>query len=97
MIEVKEGRYCISGPLTLSNVVQLRTEGLTHFASGSAARQIDVDLSQVTEVDSAAISLLFEWRRILSKQGRTLRLIEVTSNMRSLASVYEVQELLPTS
>lgn len=95
MIEVREGRYHLSGPLTLNNAMQLRAEGLGLFAS-SREQRIDIDCAEVTEVDSAALSLLFEWARVLSKQGKSLRYSNLPQNMRSLASVYEVQDLIPT-
>ena len=96
MIEKREGRYWVSGPVTIRNAAALRDEGLKQFPH-QGSETIEVDLSAVTEVDSSALSLLFEWVRVLSRQGRSVRFHNLTQNMRSLASVYEVLDLLPST
>ncbi len=98
MIENREGRYWISGPITIQNVAALRDDGLKQFAlQRIEVAAIEVDLSAVTEVDSSALSLLLEWARVLSRQGRRIRFHHITRDMRSLASVYEVLDLLPSA
>ena len=96
MIEHKEGRYCLSGPVTIHTVCAVRAQGLAAFArEGAASTPVDIDLAAVTDIDSSALSLLFEWARVLAHQGRHARFHNITQNMRTLASVYEVLELLP--
>lgn len=95
-IEKREGRYWVSGPVTIRNAAALRDEGLKQFPQ-QGSEIIEVDLSAVTEVDSSSLSLLFEWVRVLSRQGRSVRFHNLTQNMRSLASVYEVLDLLPST
>ncbi|MFN0315014.1 MAG: lipid asymmetry maintenance protein MlaB [Burkholderiales bacterium] len=95
-IENREGRYWVVGPVTIRNAAALRDEGLKQFPPGGSDA-VEVDLSAVTEVDSSALSLLFEWARVLSRQGKTIRFHNLTQNMRSLASVYEVLDLLPSA
>ncbi len=94
MIDNREGRYWVSGPVTIRSAAALRDEGLKLFPH-QGSETIEVDFSAVTEVDSSALSLLFEWARVLSRQGRSVRFHNLTQNMRSLASVYEVLDLLP--
>jgi phospholipid transport system transporter-binding protein len=95
-IENKDGRYLVSGPVTIRNATAVRDEGLKQFPQGGK-ETIEVDLSAVTEVDSSALSLLFEWARVLSRQDKTIRFHNLTQNMRSLASVYEVLDLIPSA
>lgn len=96
MIELREGRYRMRGPVTMQSTNTLRESGLRAFAQAQGAdKVVAVDLSEVTEVDSSALSLLFEWRRQLARQGRVLQLHGLPSNLRSLATVYEVLDLLP--
>jgi len=59
-----------------------------------SADDITVDLSGVTEVDSAAVSLLLEWRRQALRAKRTIRFSNIPANLKSLATVYGVSELL---
>jgi len=53
-----------------------------------------VDLSGLTEVDSAAISLLLEWRRAAQRDKRKITYINLPDNLKSLATLYGVTELL---
>jgi phospholipid transport system transporter-binding protein len=91
MIEASQGRWRVTGPVTLRNAVALRAEGLRLLQAGDAV----VDLSGVTEADSAALSLLLEWCRAAAAAGRSIRFEHPTGNLDSLATLYNVRELLP--
>ena len=54
----ESGRLRVSGPVTLANAAALAAEAEQYFSG-----QLVVDLAAVTEVDSSALSLLFEWQR----------------------------------
>ena len=58
------------------------------------APEVTLDLSGVTEVDSAAVSLLFEWRRAALAANRSIRYVNLPENLRSLAALYGVTELV---
>jgi len=94
VIESGEGRFRLRGAVTMANANTLREAGLRVFAAGDPGA-VELDLDTVTEVDSSALSLLLEWRRQLARQGRVLRLHGLPPNLRSLAGVYEVLDLLP--
>lgn len=81
------------GPVTMANVEGLLQEGRARMQDGM--RSVVVDLSGVTEVDSSAVSLLLQWRREMAGRGQTLSLAGVPENIRSLATLYGVDELLP--
>jgi phospholipid transport system transporter-binding protein len=91
MIEASQGRWRVLGPVTLRNAAALRVAGLRLLEGGDAV----VDLSGVTEADSAAVSLLLEWRRAADAAGRSIRFEQPTGPLRSLATLYNVHELLP--
>ena len=59
MIVCEGGRCTLSGPVTIRNAAALLEEGNRLLT----ANGVTLDLSGVTEVDSAAVSLLLEWRR----------------------------------
>ena len=90
MIECKEGRCTLKGAVNLENALALREDGLRLFT----AAEITLDLSGVTEVDSTAVSLLFEWRRAALAANRTIRYVNLPGNLTSLASLYGVTELV---
>ena len=90
MIECNEGRCTLKGAVNLENALALREEGLRLFA----APEVTLDLAGVTEVDSAAASLLFEWRRAALAANRTIRYVNLPDNLTSLATLYGVTELV---
>lgn len=90
MIECREGRCTLRGPVTINNVVALLGQGTGLFT----APEVTVDLEGVTEVDSTAVSLLLEWRREAGRQRRRIRFANLPGNLMSLAKLYGVTELL---
>ena len=90
MISCDGGRCSVQGPITLDNVVALLAEGNGQFTAG----EVTVDLAAVTEVDSAALSLLLEWRREARRNGRAIRYLNLPANLKSLAELYGVFELI---
>ena len=91
---VCEGERCsVQGALTMTNVTAVLEESKRAFQGP----RIVVDLSGVTEVDSAALSLLLEWRRIAAAEKRAIEYTNLPPNLRTLADLYGVAELLPAS
>jgi phospholipid transport system transporter-binding protein len=90
MITCDGGRCAVVGPLTLANAAQLAEEGRRMFV----AERVLVDLEGVTEVDSAGVSLLLEWRRAASGANRQIEFVHLPANLKSLAALYGVVELL---
>lgn len=90
MIRCEDGRCRIEGAVTMANVTALREQGLTLFT----APQVSVDLEGVTEVDSSAVSLLFEWRRAALAANRRITFENLPANLKSLAALYGVGDLL---
>lgn len=90
MIECHEGRCTLKGAVNLENALALREDGLRQFT----APAVTLDLSGVTEVDSAAVSLLFEWRRAALAANRSISYVNLPENLSSLAALYGVTELV---
>jgi phospholipid transport system transporter-binding protein len=91
VIDASQGRWRLAGAVTLRTAAALRAEGLRLLQAGDAV----VDLSGVTEADSSAVSLLLEWRRAAAAAGRSIRFEHPNANLRALAALYNVHELLP--
>jgi phospholipid transport system transporter-binding protein len=90
MIRRDGERLIISGPVTLANVSQLVEEAKAQVASVRA-----VDLGEVTEVDSSLLAVLIAWLREAKAGGRTLTYARLPEDLRTLAQLYGVAELLP--
>lgn len=90
MIECTDGRCTLKGAVTLENSLALREEGLRLFT----AAEVTLDLGAVNEVDSTALSLLFEWRRAALAANRRIRYVNLPENLTSLARLYGVTELV---
>ena len=90
MIECHEGCCTLKGAVNLENALALREEGLRLFTE----QDTTLDLSGVTEVDSAAVSLLFEWRRAALAANRRIRYVNLPDNLTSLAKLYGVAEIV---
>ena len=90
MIACSEGRCTVQGPVTIASVRSLLEAG-ERALTGS---EVTVDLAGVTEVDSTAVSLLLEWRRQAAAAGRSIQYVNLPANLRSLAELYGVTELL---
>ena len=86
-----DGERCtVEGPITMGNVTAVLAESSKLFASSNLV----VDLAGVTEVDSAAVSLLLEWRREAAKANRRIDYANVPANLKSLAELYGVSHLI---
>ena len=93
MISCEGGRCSVKGPLTMRNVTAVLAESAPLFTGPS----IVVDLAGVTEVDSAAVSLLLEWRRMAAKAQHRIEFANLPANLKSLAELYGVLGLLGTA
>jgi phospholipid transport system transporter-binding protein len=83
--------FRVRGPVTLENVTAVVREGREAFDG----TDLVVDLSGVENVDSAAISMMLEWMRDAARDGRRVRFSNLPENLRTLAKVYGVLDLLP--
>ena len=91
MIVPDGDRLRLSGDLTLTTVSGLLEAGRAAVAAGDCV----ADLSAVTRVDSAALALLFAWLRAARSAGHRLSLVNAPTALVSLASLYDVDGLLP--
>ena len=91
MIRRDGRRIVVSGPVTLANVAQLLEEGRRHFAEGAAT----VDLSEVTEMDSALLALSLAWLREAREAKRELTFANPPEALQTLSRLYGVETLLP--
>ncbi|MEW6165313.1 MAG: STAS domain-containing protein [Pseudomonadota bacterium] len=92
-VQQADGRWLVSGGMTLETAPVLLARGLEALASGEP----QFDLSAVEAIDSSGLAVLFGWQRAASSQGKSLRIANPPRNLVSLAEVYGVAGLLPLS
>lgn len=91
MIRVEGERLYVSGPATLATAAQLIDEARGPLEAGVSA----IDLGEVTELDSSLLAVLFAWLRAAKLRERPLSLVRLPPDLKSLAQLYGVAELLP--
>jgi phospholipid transport system transporter-binding protein len=84
-------RMQLQGSLTMRTVGKLYGSGLQLQGASSLV----VDLSQVAEVDSSAVSLMLSWLREAQRNNVNLCFSHVPDNLLSLARLYGIAEILP--
>jgi len=90
-MRVEGSRLSVSGPATLATAARLLESSRPALAAGVT----EVDLGEVTELDSSLLAVIFAWMREARSHGRTLELRRVPPDLASLARLYGVAELLP--
>jgi phospholipid transport system transporter-binding protein len=89
-IAAEGGRIRVSGPITFATAA-----GLGVAAEQCMTGDVVVDLAAVTEVDSSALSLLFEWQRAALRRKCKVSFCNLPASLSSLAELYGVTELIP--
>ncbi len=90
--EAQDGaRACVTGPLHFSTVTALLGVGSAAIESGRAEV---IDLSDVGESDSSGLALLIEWLAVAKQAKRSIRYDNIPKQIRELAHLSDVEELL---
>ena len=90
VIRCEGGELSVEGPITIDNVVSVVANGVALFDG----EDVTIDLGRVTEADSAAVSLLLEWRREAAHRRLQIRFLNMPQNLQSLMQLYGVSELM---
>lgn len=81
----------VKGELSHVTVMKLQEEGNALLLQQS---KCDIDLAQVTNCDTCSIILLIGWLRLANKRGISLSFKNISSQIKHLAFVHGVAELL---
>jgi phospholipid transport system transporter-binding protein len=90
VLRAVDNRWVVSGPMTMDGVVDL----LAASASLAMPPAGVVDLEHVDRVDSAGVAVLLDWKRRAAGEGTPLQFSSVPQNMKSLALLYGVEDML---
>jgi phospholipid transport system transporter-binding protein len=90
--ELRDGeRSCVNGVLHFTTVTALLGTGSEAIAGGRAAV---IDLAGVKDSDSSGLALLIEWLSIARAAKRSLRYENIPAQLKQLARLSDVEELL---
>ncbi len=83
--------FVISGALTFESVPAIFQTSLALFAS---VNEINIDLSQVTHSNSAALALLLEWQRYAGKNVKKICFTNLPQQLKQIATACDVIDIL---
>jgi phospholipid transport system transporter-binding protein len=89
--ELGEGRFALSGEMTFETAEQILRASESPFEEHT---QLEIDLSGVTDSDSAGLALLLEWVTWANHSVREIRFTRVPEKLLAIAKTTEVDNLL---
>jgi phospholipid transport system transporter-binding protein len=92
-IKQLDNQWRVTGPMTMSHVNVLLQEA----SALSMPDAFEVNLADVTEVDTASIAVIFEWLRTAKSRKSKITFSHFPANLISLATLYGVIDLIPQS
>ena len=87
----------LTGALDFGSVSGVLAESAKFAARTDLPDRLTIDLSAITAVDSSAVALLLEWRRLAAAHGKALEFVNLPPNLLALARLYGVAELIQPS
>lgn len=83
-------KIAVRGSITFNNVVELTQQGIGLIDGHCQV----VDLNEVTEVDSSAVSMLLEWLRVAKMRKLDLHFVNLPENLNSLLKLYGLSGII---
>ena len=89
--DLGDGRFALSGEMNFDTAEQILRASESPFEEHT---QLEVDLSGVTDSDSAGLALLLEWVTWANHSVREIRFTSVPETVLAIARTTEVENLL---
>lgn len=89
--DLGDGKFALSGRMGFDTAGQILYESEPMFEKHT---RIEVDLSGVTQTDSAGLALLLEWITWANHTVREIRFVETPEKIDAIAKTTEVDHLL---
>lgn len=86
-----DGCFTLTGEMTFDTAERILRDSEEPFEAHS---QLEIDLSGVTQSDSAGLALLLEWVTWANHTVREIRFIGMPERVRAIAKTTEVEKLL---
>jgi phospholipid transport system transporter-binding protein len=87
----ESGRLEASGPMSFYSAADALRTGLALIPHGGACT---IDLSRVTEADSAGLGVLVEWLATARKRGASIRYEGIPAQILAVARISDLEDLL---
>ena len=84
----------LTGELSFDTVPTVLAQTAAYAGRADLPERLVLDFSAITGVDSAAVALLLEWRRMAAQRGKTLVFANLPANLLALAELYGVADLI---
>ncbi len=84
-----DNRWEISGDVLMTTANELLEQ-----SQAFTIKNTKIDFTNVTDVDTSAVSLILEWKRRAAKENQSLTFINLPANLTSLIQLYDVAELV---
>ncbi|HEY5643105.1 MAG TPA: STAS domain-containing protein [Woeseiaceae bacterium] len=85
------GRFALKGEMNFNTAEQILRQSEAPFEEHT---QIEIDLSGVTDSDSAGLALLLEWVTWANHSVREIRFVDLPDRVMAIAKTTEVEKLL---
>ena len=90
-ITVKDDRWVLSGEIDFDTVPSLLAHPGANMVRG---RNVQVDLAEVTRVDSAGLAMMVEWLREAQDKGLGISFNNVPEQLQSMAHICGLEDIL---
>lgn len=84
----------LAGPLSFESLPRVLEQSEAYCARADLPDSLTIDFAAVTDVDSAAVALLLEWRREAARLRKGLIFVNLPANLVALAELYGVSGLI---
>jgi phospholipid transport system transporter-binding protein len=84
----------LEGELSFHTIPGVLARSAEYAARANTPERLTIDFAGVTGVDSSAVALLLDWRRMAASRGKTLIFVNLPANLLALAQLYGVAELI---
>ncbi|MGA2654575.1 MAG: STAS domain-containing protein [Gammaproteobacteria bacterium] len=91
--KANDNEWVLQGPLNVRTIRRIWREGYD-LLEKTQAKQITLNLQDLTQSDSASVALLIDWQRYAKQHGKTLRLHHVPEKMREIIRLSNLQNIL---
>jgi phospholipid transport system transporter-binding protein len=92
-IILQGNEWHVSGEILMDNANAV----LTDSNAFKIENDLNINLSAVTDVDTAALSLLLEWQRRALAANKKVTFTHLPESLMSLATLYGVAEFIPAT
>jgi phospholipid transport system transporter-binding protein len=83
-----------AGELSFQTVPAVLARTAEYSVRKDLPDKLTIDFSAVTGVDSSAVALLLDWRRVAMARGKSLAFVNLPANLLALAELYGVADLI---